>query len=95
MRRRAGQRPALPAGYQMNIVRLSCFLSLLVILPFTSGREVVRVETGMLEGVESIVPGVRVFKGIPYAQPPVGQLRWRPPQPAGLGGSLTQRGFHR
>ncbi len=42
---------------------------------------VVAVSTGRLRG--SLTPnGVAVFKNIPFAQPPVGDLRWRAPLPA-------------
>jgi para-nitrobenzyl esterase len=40
--------------------------------------EVVTVEGGQISGV--IDRGVRVFKGIPYAAPPVGERRWKPSQ---------------
>ena len=37
--------------------------------------------SGVLEGVVSGDGKVRTFKGIPFAAPPVGPLRWKPPQP--------------
>lgn len=42
----------------------------------------VRVDTGLLSGVPARDPAVRVYKGVPYAAPPVGDLRWVEPKPA-------------
>ena len=39
------------------------------------------VSSGVLEGELDGASGVRSFKGIPYARPPVGGLRWKAPQP--------------
>ena len=44
--------------------------------------EPVHIDSGLVSGIAGADPAVRVFLGIPYAAPPVGQLRWRPPQPA-------------
>lgn len=43
---------------------------------------VVQVQQGRIRGKWSKDHEVRKFLGIPYAQPPVGDLRWRPPMPA-------------
>src|ERR1035437_5904150 len=39
----------------------------------------VKTVNGILEGVNH--SGVKIFKGVPFASPPVGQYRWREPQP--------------
>jgi para-nitrobenzyl esterase len=64
--------------------------TILILLALIMGRQTaatqkqtspIKIDTGTISGVEGAAPGVRVFKGIPYASPPVGDLRWRPPQP--------------
>jgi para-nitrobenzyl esterase len=42
----------------------------------------VKVHAGVLQGVTEADARVNAFKGIPYAKPPTGDLRWRPPVPA-------------
>jgi len=44
-------------------------------------KDPVRLDSGWISGVSGSNAAVRVFKGIPYAAPPVGNLRWRPPAP--------------
>ncbi|XP_012940968.1 cAMP-regulated D2 protein [Aplysia californica] len=58
---------------------LSCLLTVAMV---TMGVSSVVVEThwGAVRGIQTDT--AQVFRGIPYAAPPVGELRWRPPQPA-------------
>ena len=39
---------------------------------------IAQIDSGKLQG--TVIDDVTVFKGIPYAAPPVGEWRWRPPQ---------------
>lgn len=50
----------------------------------------VRTEQGLLQG--RTVEGVRAFLGVPYAAPPVGALRWRPPAPPAVWSGVREAG---
>lgn len=90
----AAEREELPAIVGTRAVRLprmwASGLLLLVVASLTWAAanhrphegEPARVElsSGVIEGLVR-KDGVRVFRGIPFAEPPVGELRWKPPQP--------------
>ncbi len=44
-------------------------------------NRVVRTENGLIRGLPASDPRITSFKGIPFAAPPVGENRWRAPQP--------------
>ena len=46
-----------------------------------AGDDTVRLDSGTVSGAAGRNPDIRVYKGMPYAAPPVGDLRWRPPRP--------------
>jgi para-nitrobenzyl esterase len=57
---------------------ISAWLAIWVLSPLQA--EPVRVDSGLVEGV-TLASGVRAWLGIPFAAPPVRELRWRAPQP--------------
>ncbi|WP_172327557.1 carboxylesterase/lipase family protein [Mangrovicoccus sp. HB161399] len=67
----------------MNLAKLAAALGLASLFPGAARAEFpaeVRLEAGILRGTLS--GGGAAWKGIRYAAPPVGPLRWRAPQPA-------------
>jgi para-nitrobenzyl esterase len=64
------------------VILLAMALSLATILgggAFADDR--VKTANGIVEGTTDPGTGIRAFKGIPFAAPPVGDLRWKEPQP--------------
>lgn len=74
----------------MNL-KTNCIGILLLLIPFFSEAQhaenqnafPVQITTanGIIEGEFDIKTNIQSFKGIPFAQPPVGDLRWKAPQP--------------
>jgi para-nitrobenzyl esterase len=61
-------------------VWLAVAILVAAVLPAAGQSTVVRTTNGLVEGATT-ANGIRLFRGIPYAAPPVGELRWREPQP--------------
>ncbi len=79
----AGKKPNLYSFLvrEIQVKKLvALFLAAITFGVSATERPVVKVDTGSLQG--AIEYGMQVFKNIPYAAAPVGDLRWRPPQPA-------------
>jgi para-nitrobenzyl esterase len=71
----------LGARGRLTLIVVNVLAMAAVLLPATTG-EAVRTETGLIAPAADSPRNVRVFRGIPFAAPPVGPLRWLPPQPS-------------
>jgi len=69
--RRATVRASLLAALNITVA-IFCY-------PALSQIYTVQVTGGEIQG--AVKNGVASFKGVPFAAPPIGELRWRPPQP--------------
>jgi len=70
---------------KLNLQKLIMLLLLLLGIKTVIAQQLRYVQqktiNGIVEGVVSPDGKVRTFKGIPYAAPPIGSLRWKAPQP--------------
>ncbi|WP_440134741.1 carboxylesterase/lipase family protein [Chitinophaga sancti] len=61
------------------MIRTAILLLLTGIFPFHANLDLIRVDGGTISGTHA--GDIHIYKGIPFAAPPVGDLRWKAPQP--------------
>ena len=65
----------------MRCLLHAALLGVLFLSTSNALAEPVRLDSGLVEGETATDTALRVFRGIPYAAPPTGEARWRPPGP--------------
>ena len=63
-----------------KLVLLAVFAGFVALKSFAQQPVPVKVQEGLVQG--TLEDGLTVYRGIPFAAPPVGELRWKAPQPA-------------
>jgi para-nitrobenzyl esterase len=79
----------IPEAGEFGMKKKSLFLSLMAVTAFlvlSSGallgqNPTVHTPSGAVSGTRNQVSRILSFKGIPFAEPPIGDLRWKPPVP--------------
>lgn len=85
-------------------VMMSAVLGASLMGSFAQAQSTARsIDGGRIQGVPGENPNILIYRGIPYAAPPTGNLRWQPPQPvkpwagvktaAGFGAACLGRNF--
>jgi para-nitrobenzyl esterase len=69
--------------------KLSIYLLVQFVCTIAFAQKQVKIANGLLEGITE-KSGVHSFKGIPFAQPPIGDMRWKEPQPVNNWGGVRK-----
>ena len=79
----------MPLNRPLKYARKQAFRALALVLAAVSAHNPVRAaipepvhtEAGLVQGIPATDSAITVYKGIRYAAPPTGELRWRAPEP--------------
>lgn len=63
-----------------NLFLIISIISISILSCMAGENPVLKIEGGKIQGIPTKTSGVYIYKGIPYAAPPVGNLRWKSPQ---------------